>query len=108
MADGKSVARTDSHAFGHRRTLPVCKGSGDEEGRPTERGHRHTRTREEESVISTESPGTDWTLPQVDGRPSDRNSDLSWCAERSLGLSDRGDRYQVLSGTDPRISRTDP
>ena len=63
------------------RTLFLCKGSSDEEGRPTQRGYRYARTRGEKSVLSTQSTGTDRTLPQGGGRPSDgdsRSSALPW------------------------------
>ena len=54
-----------------------------------------------------ESPGTDWTLPQVYGRPWGCDSGVPRCLERSVGISEGGDRCPVFSRTDPRIGRAD-
>ena len=79
---GKSISGTHSHAFGrHPRTL-LCKGSSNEEGRPIQRGYRYARAGGEESVLSAESPGTDWTLPQLSRRPWGRDSGVPHCLER--------------------------
>ena len=67
----------------------LFKGSSDEEGRPIERGYRYVRAGGEESVLLAESPGTDWTLPQVYGRPWGRDSGVPRCLERSVGTLGR-------------------